>query len=143
MSAALISALFFTVALLVITTYFLMGSVPLLILKHDTPMDSRFVRGFLNTYYRAAIVSASAAALSYALAGRPVFASCAAVLAVSAIVLRGVVIPRMDVLRARMHSSEASAIAGFRRMHLAAILANVAQLVVAVGSLVTISIQMK
>jgi hypothetical protein len=143
MSAALIAALFFTVALLVITTYFLMGSVPLLILKHDTPMDSRFVRGFLNVYYLAAIFAASAAALSYALAGRPAFASCAAVLALSAIVLRGIVIPKMDVLRGQMQSSEAMAIAGFRRMHIAAILANVAQLVVAVGSLVTLSIQMK
>ena len=48
MSAALIAALVFTVALLVITTYFIFGSVPLLILKHDTPMDSRFVQGFFG-----------------------------------------------------------------------------------------------
>ena len=51
MSAPLIAALFFTVALLVTTAYFILGSVPLLILKHDTPKDSRFVRGFFNTYY--------------------------------------------------------------------------------------------
>jgi hypothetical protein len=50
MSAALIVALCCTVALLVVTAYFLMGSVPLLILKHDTPLDARFVRGFYNTY---------------------------------------------------------------------------------------------
>ena len=42
MSAALIAALIFTVALLVTTAYFLMGSVPLLILKHDTVLDARF-----------------------------------------------------------------------------------------------------
>lgn len=49
MSAAMIAALFFTVALLVTTAYFLMGSVPLLILKHDRPKDSRFVRAASST----------------------------------------------------------------------------------------------
>jgi len=80
MSAALIAALVFSVILLVITAYFLMGSVPLLILKHDTPMDSRFVRGFFNTYYLAAMLTASATAVSYAVAGRLVFAVGAAAL---------------------------------------------------------------
>ena len=55
MPAALIAALFFTVALLVTHAYFLLGSVPLLILKHDTPMDASFVRSFFNTYYLAAM----------------------------------------------------------------------------------------
>ena len=38
----MIAALFFTVVLLVMTTYFIMGSIPLLVLKHDTPLDARF-----------------------------------------------------------------------------------------------------
>jgi len=33
----MIAALAFTVALLVTTTYFILGSIPLLVLKHDTP----------------------------------------------------------------------------------------------------------
>lgn len=49
--------MFFTVALLVTTAYFLLGSVPLLVLKHDTPLDSRFLRGCFNTYYRSLIAS--------------------------------------------------------------------------------------
>jgi hypothetical protein len=36
-STALFPALFFTVALLVTTAYFLLGGLPLLILQHDTP----------------------------------------------------------------------------------------------------------
>ena len=75
MSAALIAALFFTVALLVTTAYFLLGSIPLLILKHDTPLDSSFVRSFFNTYYLAAMFTAGAAAASYAFAGRLAFAA--------------------------------------------------------------------
>jgi hypothetical protein len=143
MSAALILALFFTVALLAITAYFIMGSVPLLILKHDTPMDSRFVRGFFNTYYRAAIFTAGATAVSYALAGRPVFAAGAAVFALLAIVLRRLVIPKMDSLHAKLQVGETNAIPRFRRVQVTAILVNLAQLVVTVWSLVEVSVQMK
>jgi hypothetical protein len=141
MSAALITALFFTVALLVATAYFLLGSVPLLILKHDTPMDSRFVRGFFNTYYLAAMFIASAAAVGYAFAGRLVFAAGAAVLALLATILRRKVIPQMDSLRAQIQVSGTDAIPGFRRAHLFAILVNLTQLVLIVWSLTTFSLQ--
>jgi hypothetical protein len=143
MSAPLLLALFFTVALLAITAYFIMGSVPLLILKHDTPMDARFVRDFFNTYYRIAVFTAAATAVSYALAGRPAFAAGGAVLSLLAFVLSRLVIPKMDSLRTRMQVSERAAIPGFRRIHVTAILANVAQLVVILWCLVAVSIQMK
>jgi hypothetical protein len=141
MSAALIAALFFTVALLVTTAYFLMGSVPLLILKHDTPMDARFVRGFFNTYYLAAMFTASATAVSYAFAGRLAFAAGAAALALLATILRRKVIPRMDSLRAQIQVGETSLIPAFRRIHVTAILVNLAQLVLIVWSLIAASLQ--
>jgi hypothetical protein len=140
-SAALIASLFFTVALLVTHAYFLLGSVPLLILKHDTPMDSRFVRGFFNTYYLAAMFTASATAVSLALAGRLALAAGAVALALLAIILRRRVIPKMDALRARMQFSGISAIPQFRRMHFAAILVNLAQLVLIVWSLIAASMK--
>jgi len=102
-------------------------------------MDSRFVRGFFNTYYLAAMFTAGATALSYAFAGRPVLAAGAASLALLATLLRRNVIPRMDSLRAQIEASEASAIAAFRRMHVTAILINLAQLVVIVWSLIAAS----
>lgn len=139
MSLALIAALFFTVALLVTTTYFLLGSVPLLVLEHDTPMDSRFVRSFFNTYYLAAMGTASATALSYALAGRLAIASGAAALALLAAILRRKVIPTMDSLREEIQSSGTSAISAFRRIHTSAILINLAQLVVIVWTLIAVS----
>ena len=141
MSAALIAALVFTVALLVVTGYFIMGSVPLLILKHDTPMDGRFVRAFFNAYYLAAMGTAGATSLSYAVAGRAVLAAGAAALAALAFLLRLKVIPRMDTLRARIEVSEASAISSFRRIHLTAIVINVAQLALIVGALIAMSMQ--
>jgi hypothetical protein len=141
MSAALIAALFFTVALLVVTAYFLLGSVPLLILQHDTPMDSRFVRGFFNTYYLAAMFTASATAVSYAFAGRLIFAGGAAALALLATTLRWKVIPKMDALRAQIPAGETDAIPGFRRIHATAILINLAQLALIVWSLMSLSLK--
>ena len=135
MSAALIAALFFTVALLVVTAYFILGSVPLLVLKHDTPMDSRFVRGFFNTYYLAAMYTAGGTAVSYALAGRAVFAGGASGLVLLAILLRRQIISRMDSHRAEIDVQGVTAIRGFRRVHVTAILLNLAQLVLIVWSL--------
>jgi hypothetical protein len=140
MSAAMYPALFFTVALLVTTAYFLMGSVPLLILKHDTPLDSRFIRGFFNAYYLAAMFTATGTSVSYAFAGRPAFAIGAAALAILAAILRGKVIGKMDQLRDQIQADQTGAIPGFRRTHLTAILINLAQLVVIVWSLTTLSL---
>ena len=140
MPAAMYAALFFTVALLVTTGYFLMGSVPLLVLKHDTPKDSQFVRGFFNIYYRAAMLTAGATALSDALAGRVAFALGAAGLAVLAVVLRGQVIGKMDLHRASIQADDVDAIPGFRRTHVIAILINLVQLAVVVWSLTKLSL---
>ena len=139
MPASLLLALFFTVAMLVTTAYFILGSVPLLVLKHDTPMDSRFVRVFFNTYYRAAMFTASAAAVSYAIADRPGFAAEAAALALVAIILRRMVIPKMEALGSEIQTSGEDAIRRFRRMHISAIAFNVAQLVLLVWSLIAVS----
>jgi hypothetical protein len=136
MTAALLASLFFTVALLAITAYFILGSVPLLVLQHDTPKDSRFVRGFFNTYYLAAMYTAAATALSYALAGRLFVAAGAAGLALFATLLRRKVIPRMDALRAQIEASATDAIREFRRIHVTAIVINVAQLAVIVWTLI-------
>lgn len=139
MPAAMFAALCFTVALLVTTAYFIMGSIPLLVLKHDTPLDARFVRGFFNIYYVAAFVTATATAVSFAFAGRPGLAAGAAALAVIAIVLRKKIIPKMDALGAQIQSNYMDAIPGFRRTHITAILINIAQLVAIVWSLTTLS----
>jgi hypothetical protein len=131
----MIAALFFTVALLVTTLYFILGSIPLLVLKHDTPLDASFVRGFFNIYYRAAVVTASATSISYAFAGRPALASGAAALALLAVALRKRIIPKMETLGAQIQSNSMDAIPGFRRTHITAIAINVGQLVVIVWSL--------
>ena len=135
MSAPMLIALFFTVALLVTTVYFILGSIPLLVLKHDTPLDASFVRGFFNLYYVAAVVTACATSISYAFAGRPALAAGAAVLALLAVLLRKRVIPKMDALGTQIQSNDMDAIPGFRKTYITAIAINVVQLVAIVWSL--------
>ena len=106
-------------------------------------MDGRFVRGFFNTYYLAAIFTAGATAASYAFAGKWVFAAGATGLALLATLLRRTVVPRMDSLRTGIQVSETNAIPRFRRIHVTAILVNLAQLVLIVWSLIVLSMQMR
>lgn len=128
-------ALLFTVLLLAVTTYFLLGSVPLLILKHDNPIDSRFIRSFYVTYYKFAFVVALATASSYTLAGRMVFAVGAGLIALISFLLRRNFIPRMDQLGAQIHNNNLVAIPAFRKIHKSAILINLTQLLVILSSL--------
>ena len=128
-------ALFFTVAMLAVTAYFLLGSVPLLILKHDNPVDSSFIRSFYLTYYKIALVTAVGATAAYALASRPVFAAGAAAIVVLTWVLRGKFIPRMDQLGSQIQAKDMIAIPEFRKIHKSAIAINLAQLMAIVGSL--------
>ena len=145
MPVAFVAAMVLTVALMVTSGYFLMGSVPLLTLKHDTPLDGRFIRGFYDTYCLFAICTATPAAFSYALLGRTFFALGAAALAAVSVALRLSVLPRMDKLRARIaaHDGEADAILQFRRLHLGAIAINMVQLALIIWSLIALSVQMK
>jgi hypothetical protein len=131
----------FTVAMLSVSVYFLLGSVPLLILKHDTPVDGRFIRSFFNLYYRVAAFVGGAATLTYAFSGRPWFAVGAAVIAVLSVVLRRTVIAKMDALQLhiqnqiQIQTTDFEAIPEFRKIHLRAILISTIQLAVVVWSL--------
>ena len=125
----------FTVAMLCVSVYFLLGSVPLLILKHDTPVDGSFIRSFFNLYYRMAAFVGSAAALTYAFSNRPWFAFGAAFIAILSVVLRRTIIAKMDLLHAQIHTVNIEAIPEFRKIHFKAILISLVQLVAVVWSL--------
>lgn len=140
MALAIYPSLFFTVALLVTTAYFLMGGLPLLVLDHDSALDARFVRGFFNVYYRAAMVTASGAALSYALWGRFAFAIGALALVALALLLRRQLLAAMARLGERIQAADAAAIRAFRRVHGLALAANAAQLVLIVWGVLQMSV---
>ena len=129
-------SLIFTVAMLAVTTYFLFGSIPLLILKHDNTMDSKFIRSFYITYFKFAIVVSTAAAINYAAAVRPIQAIGATAIAILTLVLRFKVIPQMDQLGSEIREdNNLMAIPEFRKIHKSAITLNFAQLITVLGSL--------
>jgi hypothetical protein len=126
--------------MLCVSVYFLLGSVPLLILKHDTPMDGTFIRSFFNLYYRVAAFVAGAATLTYAFSGRPWFAVGAAAIALLSFYLRRTVVAKMDLLRSQIQTTDIEAIPEFRKIHFRAILISFVQLVVVVWSLFSLKL---
>lgn len=123
------------VLLLVWMGFFMLGSLPLLILKHDTPLDARFIRGLFDVYYKAVMVVAAVGALAHVLVQRPVIAVAMAGVAVIAFFSRRVILGRMDSLRATMTASDGAGIRSFRRWHGLGMALNFAQLLGICGSL--------
>jgi hypothetical protein len=140
MALAIYPSLLFTVALLVTSAYFLLGGLPLLVLDHDTELDARFVRGFFSVYYRAAMVTATGAALSYALWGRFAFAAGALALVALALLLRRQLLAAMARLGERIQAADAAAIRAFKRVHGLALAANALQLALVVWGTTKLSL---
>lgn len=107
--------------------FFSFASMPLLVLKHDTPQDGRFVRGLFHHYYTVSLITASAGALGHAYLGRWAVAAALAGLAAFVFMVRSRFIPRMDFLRAQIAAGDATAIRQFRRLHLTGIFLNLVQ----------------
>lgn len=140
MAVAIYPAIFFTVAMLVTTAYFMMGGLPLLILKHDTPLDAGFVQGFFNVYCKASLLTALGASVSYVLWGRPAFAAGAIAYVLIAIAIRRRLLPAMQRLGAMIQESEAATIRHFRKVHAFALSINLVQLVVLVWGTTQLSL---
>jgi hypothetical protein len=125
---AIVIALLATVGMLITMGFFMLGSLPLLVLKHDTPLDARFIRGLFAVYYMAVMVTAGVATPSYALAGKPEFGLGTGCILAIAFLLRRVVLSRMDALRATMTETDKLGISRFRRLHVAGMVLNGVQL---------------
>ena len=121
--------LLFTVALIVVTVYFLLGGTPLLKLKHDTELDARFIRKFFRIYCMMALCVASIACIGSAMAGRNGFAVGAGVIAVVALTLRQTVVAWMERVGAQIQQNQAGAILKFRQLHVATLVVILSQLV--------------
>lgn len=132
-------AFVFTVALMCVTLYFLLGGLPLLVLQHDVPMDAKFVGAFFGAYYAAAFWAGCGAALSYALWGHPLLATGAAGIAVAARLLRRHVLPVMQELGRQIEQRQAGAVRRFRQIHAVALLVNVVLLAVLVWGTLRLS----
>jgi hypothetical protein len=108
--------------------FFMLASPPLLILKHDTPLDGRFIRGLFNVYYLSVMTVAAVAAAGCALVGRGSVAIAMAALVVFVFGIRHWMISSMDRARGAITRGEPMAVLSFRRLHILGMLLNVAQL---------------
>ena len=134
MSLAIYPSLLFTVLLLFAAAYFIMGGVPLLILKHDTSRDAKFVGRFLGVYYNCTFWPATGASISYALWSHVTPAMGTAAIAVSAMVLKRRLGPVMEQIARQIEAKHPKAIARYRKVHSTTLLINVAQVVVLLWS---------
>jgi hypothetical protein len=124
-----IIALVSTVLLLMSLGFSVLGSTPLLILKHDVAMDSRVVRQVFHYCYRLITVVAVVGSIAYGFAGRPLLSAGLACIAVVAVLMHDWLLTRMDALRSTMHDGDTSALARFRKLHVVGIAVNATQLV--------------
>lgn len=108
--------------------FFSMGSLPLLVLKHDTPLDARFIRGLFNVYYLAVVATAALGVLGYALTGRPTIALVMVAIAGLALLSRRWIVGQMDLARNSAMADDPSAVRRFRRLHIGGMILNAAQL---------------
>lgn len=118
------------VLLLVWMGFFMLGSLPLLVLKHDTPLDARFIRGLFDVYYKAVMVVAVAGTLTHAWAHRPGTTVGMAAVGGVAFCSRRIVLARMDRVRATMTAHDVPAIRRFRQLHVAGMALNLVQVLV-------------
>ena len=132
-------ALISTALLLVWMGFFMMGSLPLLILKHDTPLDARFIRGLFRVYYTAILATGAVGALSSATAGRMVLAIVLGGVAAIGFAGRRWVIAYMDRVRNDISAEDLPAIRRFRRIHIGGMLLNVVLLAVVCFGMLRIS----
>jgi hypothetical protein len=114
---------------------FMLASPPLLILKHDTPLDGGFIRGLFNLYYIGVITLAAVGAVGCALLGKHMVALAMGGLAVLVLAIRRGVLSQMDKLRDAITRSEPGAVRRFRRLHIAGMVLNVIQFGVVVWGL--------
>ena len=116
------------IVLLFAMGFFMLASPPLLILKHDTPLDGRFIRGLFNIYYLSVMLIAAVGAAGCVLLGQNAVALAMSGLVVFVFATRLSVISSMDRLRDAIGRGDAVAVPRFRRLHIAGMVLNVVQL---------------
>lgn len=105
--------------------YFILGGLPLLILKYDHPSDARLIRGFFDVHYIVSMCIAVVGTLANVLSDRPVLAAAIACVGLTGFTARSMIVSRLDGLRSTIDATNAPAMRRFRRLHLTGMAINV------------------
>ena len=124
------------VALLLWMFFLVAGGLPLLVLKHDTPTDSQFVRSLFNVHYLVLVGIAAVGVMSSVLSDHRLQAIFMAFIGLIGFTARRAIVSRMDQLRITMSATDTLAIRRFRWLHVTGLVLNVLLLVGLFSSLI-------
>ena len=133
-------SLLFAVSLVVINTYFLLGGLPLLTLKHDSETDATFIGKFFKLSCQLSIVSTIGAIFSFGLWGTWLFVAGSSGIFCMTLFFRTQVLPRMLTQATLIREGDIQATARFRRFHVAILVLLLINIVLLVYALVHLSI---
>ena len=133
-------SLFFAVLLVVINTYFLLGGLPLLTLKHDSETDATFIRKFFELNCKLSLVSTIGACVSFGLWGKWSFVAGSSWMFCMTVFVRSQVLPSMLSQGTSISEGDFNATTKFRRLHAGILLILLINIVLLVYALVHLSI---
>jgi len=133
-------ALVSTVLLLMSLGFSVLGTTPLLVLKHLQPMDSRVIRQVFHYCYRMVALLAFAACLGNALEDRMALSVYTGFIALWVLVLHRWMLARMDALRTLMQAGDSGAVRRFRFVHALGVGMNIALFALAIGAISQITL---
>lgn len=133
-------SLLFAVSLVVINTYFLLGGLPLLTLKHDSETDATFIGKFFKLSCQLSIVSTIGAIFSFGLWGKWFFVAGSSWMFCTTLLVRSQMLPRMLTQGNLIREGDFQATAKFRRLHVGILLLLLINLVLLVNALVHLSV---
>jgi hypothetical protein len=133
-------ALVSTVLLLMSLGFSVLGTTPLLVLKHLQPMDARVIRQVFHYCYRMVALLALAACLGNALEDRMALSVYTGFIALWVLVLHRWMLARMDALRTLMQAGASDAVRRFRFVHALGVLMNMALFALAIGAISQITL---
>lgn len=122
-------ALYATAILLGAMLFFSFALTPMVFINLEAAVAAGFVRRLFPLYYLIIIILGAAAALTLAVAERPIPASLMAVVAGFAVMTRQLLIPRLDALREAKDAGDERAMAQFKALHRFSVVVNALQIV--------------
>ena len=131
-------ALYATALLFGAMLFFSFALTPAIFAKLEREQAARTVRALFPVYYLVIIICGAVGALTLALQEQPVAAALLALVAGFAVLVRQVVIPRLDALREAKTAGDAAAMRQFKRLHGLSMAVNLAQIAAAAAALSTL-----
>jgi hypothetical protein len=128
-------ALYAAVILLLPMACFFLSVPTFLLVGLEVPEVTQLLRGLFNGYFLVMSLAGAVAAVAFVVAGRPIFAIGAIVVAVFAIAARRWFLQRLDAALQARDAGVSGAVRRLRVLHLKGILVNAVQLAVVVASI--------